>query len=250
MNTETTGHYLKVFFACCELVLQMILKVENATGKPSYGLCIFDMDKVALTNHINPASSCNKVFKARALIWEDFYPGMIKNIAIANSPMMLSFIWNIVKFLLNEKQRNLLKFCRNSSQLIQIVGKEKLPVAYGGDWLVRLISFCQQIQRRFQDKEYTTKTDCCNEIKKITPNDYYVVDKVFTNLGVDPLPPAITFVVKANTKHRIVCTPQECNGKQIIAWKFTTTDLMQFSVHNGKLNNVFCLVVLKFQMKN
>lgn len=136
MHTATTGHYLKVFFSCCELVLQQILKIEKENNSPAYGICIFDMSKVAISNHINPSSSCNKVFKARAQIWEDFYPGMIRHIVIANSPSMLTFIWGIVKFLLNEKQRNLLKFCRNVSQIKEITGKEKLPVAFGGEWMV------------------------------------------------------------------------------------------------------------------
>uniref|UniRef100_A0AC35G0M4 CRAL-TRIO domain-containing protein n=1 Tax=Panagrolaimus sp. PS1159 TaxID=55785 RepID=A0AC35G0M4_9BILA len=221
LNTSTTGHYLKVFFACCELVLQMILKVEKETGKPSYGICIFDMSKVAITNHINPSSGCNKVFKARAQIWEDFFPGMIRHITIANSPSMLTFIWGIVKFLLNEKQRNLLKFCRNESQLIEIIGKERLPVAFGGEWM---------------DKPYSTKADCCNEIKKISPSDYYVENSLFKKLGfnIDKLPPNNTYDIKANTKYRFACKPIENNGKLYIAWKFTTANPIQFSVHNGE----------------
>uniref|UniRef100_A0AC34FRN3 CRAL-TRIO domain-containing protein n=1 Tax=Panagrolaimus sp. ES5 TaxID=591445 RepID=A0AC34FRN3_9BILA len=221
LNTATTGHYLKVFFACCELVSQQILKVEKETGLPSYGICIFDMAKVALTNHINPSSGCNKVFKARAQIWEDFFPGMIRHITIANSPAMLTFIWGIVKFLLNEKQRNLLKFCRNESQLIEVIGKERLPVAFGGEWM---------------DNPYSTKTDCCNGIKKITPNDYYVENSLFEKLGfnTDSLPASNTYDVKANTKYRIVCKPKKNNGKLYIAWKYTTNNPIQFSVHNGE----------------
>uniref|UniRef100_A0A914XY23 CRAL-TRIO domain-containing protein n=1 Tax=Panagrolaimus superbus TaxID=310955 RepID=A0A914XY23_9BILA len=203
LNTATTGHYLKVFFACCELVSQMILKVEKETGQPSYGICIFDMAKVALTNHINPSSGCNK------------------HITIANSPAMLTFIWGIVKFLLNEKQRNLLKFCRNESQLIEVIGKDRLPVAFGGEWM---------------DKPYSAKTDCCNEIKKIAPIDYYVENSLFQKLGFnnDTLPTSNTYDVKANTKYRITCKPKENNGKLFIAWKFTTNNPIQFSVHNGE----------------
>uniref|UniRef100_A0A7E4ZXL9 CRAL-TRIO domain-containing protein n=1 Tax=Panagrellus redivivus TaxID=6233 RepID=A0A7E4ZXL9_PANRE len=220
LHTATTTQYLKVFFACCELVLQNILKIEKKTGRPSYGLCIFDMGKVALGNHINPNSGCNKVFRARALIWEDFYPGMIKHIVVVNPPIMLTAVWSVVKFLLGEKQRQLLKFCRNQDAIRDIVGRDMLPVAFGGNLM---------------DKGYSTRTDCCNERKPITPTDYYVSGTIFKSYGLDKLPAATHVTVKANSKHRILCTAHRNESQYLLAWKFTTSDQVLFSVHQGEI---------------
>uniref|UniRef100_A0AC34RJE2 CRAL-TRIO domain-containing protein n=1 Tax=Panagrolaimus sp. JU765 TaxID=591449 RepID=A0AC34RJE2_9BILA len=219
LHTATTGQYLKVFFACCELVLQTILKVEKKTGKPCHGLCIFDMGKVALTNHINPNSNCNKVFKARALIWENFYPGMIKHIVIANPPMILSVVWTVARFLLAEKQRELLKFCRNQEALKEIVGTDMLPQAFGG---------------KLTDTKYTQRTDCCNERKPITTDDYFVEGSILKQVGVDSLPPAIQLAIKANSKCRVLCIPTKNDFGSFVAWKFTTSDQIQFCVHQGE----------------
>ncbi|KAE9554844.1 hypothetical protein FO519_001959 [Halicephalobus sp. NKZ332] len=229
LQTSTTGQYLRVFFACCELVLQTILKIEKRTGKPSYGLCIFDMGKVAITNHINPNGNCNKVFKARALIWENYYPGMIKHIAIANPPMVLSVVWSVAKFLLAEKQRQLLKFCRNQEALKEIVGKKLLPVAFGGDLL---------------DEKYTSRKDCCNERTPITKNDYFVQGSILKQAGIESLPPSMTISVKANSKSRILCTPTKTELGYFVGWKFTTSDQIQFSVHSGDALVYPCLRIV------
>lgn len=87
-----------------------------------------------------------------------------------------------------------------------------------------------------KDRPYSTKSDCCNEIKKISPSDYYVENSLFKKLGfnIDTLPPNNTYDIKANTKYRFACKPIENNGKLYIAWKFTTANPIQFSVHNGK----------------
>jgi len=218
LHTSTTGQYLRVFFACCELVFQTILRIEKRTGKPSHGICIFDMGKVSLTNHINPASHCNKVFKARALIWENYYPGMIKHIIIANPPMILSVVWSVVKFLLAEKQRELLKFCRNQDAMKEVVGKKLLPVAFGGEFL---------------DKEYTARKDCCNERKVITKDDYFVEGSILKQAGIESLPASMNISVKANSKYKILCSPIKTDFGYFVAWKFTTSDQIQFSIHSG-----------------
>lgn len=210
---------MRVFFACCEFVLQTILKIEKRTGRPSYGLCIFDMGKVALTNHINPNSNCNKVFKARALIWESFYPGMIKHIAIANPPMMLTVVWSVAKFLLADKQRQLLNVCRNTNQLKELVGSKMLPVAFGGELM---------------DEKYTKRDDCCNDRKEIKPQDYFVQGSILKEIDIINLPEAKKLSIKANSKHRILCTPKKHNDKYYIAWKFTTSDQIQFSIHQSE----------------
>ena len=182
------------------------------------------MGKVALTNHINPGSNCNKVFKARALIWENYYPGMIKHIAIANPPMILSVVWSVAKFLLAEKQRELLKFCRNQDALREIVGRKLLPVAFGGDFL---------------DKEYTSRKDCCNERKAITNNDYFVEGSILKQAGIESLPPSMNISVKANSKYRILCSPTKTDIGYVVAWKYTTSDQIQFSIHSGNLISYF-----------
>ncbi|KAK0396881.1 hypothetical protein QR680_001897 [Steinernema hermaphroditum] len=211
--TYPVGKYLKVFFTCCELVLQTILKQERESGKPSHGICIFDMGPLHISNHINPLSNCNKVFKARALIWEDNYPDMIQHIVVVNSPFFLGVIWKVAKFLLKEKQQKLIHFNRNDS-IKEILHEDVIPVAFGG---------------KRMDLEYTERTDCCNEIKRVTPELFYKNGTVWTMLGIDA--PTMTSVsIKANSQCKMRCAPKELNGQNIIAWQFSVSDQLEFVI--------------------
>ncbi|TMS36491.1 hypothetical protein L596_003641 [Steinernema carpocapsae] len=226
-NTYPAGKYLRVFFTSCELVLQTILKQERESGKPSHGICIFDMGPLHIANHINPLSNCNKVFKARALIWEENYPDMIKHIVVVNSPFFLGVIWKVAKFLLKEKQQKLIHFNRNDS-MKSIIHDDVTPVAFGG---------------KRMDLGYSPRTDCCNEIKKITPDDFYKNGTVWENLGI-ARPAQTSFHIKAHSLCKMRCAPKECNGKNLIAWQFSLSDQLEFSVTNEDDQVYPCLKII------
>ncbi len=118
------------------MVLKLILAREQSTGRPSHGICIFDLGSVDLANHLNPLSACNKVFQARALIWQDFYPEMMQRIVIANPPYFLGLIWTVIRHLLNEQAQKLLFFAHKKDAIFSVIDRRLVPVAFGGDFKV------------------------------------------------------------------------------------------------------------------
>uniref|UniRef100_A0A914E7D2 CRAL-TRIO domain-containing protein n=1 Tax=Acrobeloides nanus TaxID=290746 RepID=A0A914E7D2_9BILA len=214
---STISKYLRVFFACCELVLQTILRIEKKTGRPSYGLCIFDMGRLSLANHINPMSSCNQVFKVRALIWEDNYPDMIQKIVVVNPPYFIGIIWKVVKFLLKEKQQKLLYFNKGTS-LFDFVDRDVVPVAYGGNR---------------KDPLWSNNDDCCNDKKLITEDDYYQHGLIWNLIDIQE-PDFVHISVKAHKRCLIRCTPQNTQKGRFVAWRFSLSDQAEFTVYRGK----------------
>uniref|UniRef100_A0A914VGD9 CRAL-TRIO domain-containing protein n=1 Tax=Plectus sambesii TaxID=2011161 RepID=A0A914VGD9_9BILA len=212
VSVMTTGSYLETFFGLCEYVLRMILKQEAKTGKPSHGICIFDMGKVDLGNHLNPLSPCNKVFKTRAIIWQEFYPDMIRRIVVVNPPYFVGMIWTVIRFLLNEHAQKLLFFAHKKDGIFEVLDPQVTPVAFGG---------------QLKDTTgWSDRDDCCNERKAINESQFYVDGTIWKSLGIDT-PHSETISIKPNKVYaltRIVDEPT------VIAWHFWANGEVDFGV--------------------
>lgn len=94
----------------------------------------------------------NKVYgliKMASKIGQDYYPEIMGQMFIVNTPMLFTGVWAVVKGFLDEKTRNKIKICGHKYQkdIFEVVAPENLPDFLGGSCTCEDRGGCMVSQR-------------------------------------------------------------------------------------------------------
>ena len=105
---------------------------SRAAGKRiEQGLTIIDLTGGGISTF---NSQTKALFQLAAKVGGDYYPEIMGNLFVTNTPMVFSGIWAVCKGFLDEKTRNKIKLCGGDfkKKLLDFLDNEQIPDFLGG----------------------------------------------------------------------------------------------------------------------
>jgi hypothetical protein len=105
---------------------------SKAAGKRvEQGLTIMDLSGGGVTT---ANSQTKALFQLAAKVGSDYYPEIMGNVIVTNTPMMFTALWAVLKGFLDERTRAKIKLVGSSykSKLLEYIDDENIPSFLGG----------------------------------------------------------------------------------------------------------------------
>uniref|UniRef100_A0A0K0FL99 CRAL-TRIO domain-containing protein n=1 Tax=Strongyloides venezuelensis TaxID=75913 RepID=A0A0K0FL99_STRVS len=223
IKTVPYYHILHSYFLLQECMQRAILIKEKETGRQSAAIIILDLHGINLGDFVNPLSNPTKLARIVVKIWSDYFTENMVKLILVRPPGILSIMWQLAKYILDEKTAGQIEFVQKYEELKDYVDESVIPKLFGGT--------------RIDNTGWSeTPESCVKAPRKVTQDLYYNSEKIFKKHGFEKIPPLKSISIKNKHTESVIIKGKV--GQKII-WHYMTSNELIFDVlikENGTLH--------------
>ncbi|CEF63240.1 CRAL-TRIO domain and GOLD domain-containing protein [Strongyloides ratti] len=214
IKTVPYYHILHSYFLLQECMQRAILLKEKETGRQSAAIIILDLHGINLGDFINPLSNPTKLARIVVKIWSDYFTENMVKLILVRPPGILSVMWQLAKYILDEKTSSQIAFVQKYEELKDYVDESVIPKMFGGT--------------RVDNTGWSeTPESCVKAARKVTQDLYYNPEKIYKKYGIEKIPSLKSISIKNKHTETVII---KGNVGQKIIWHFMTSNELVFDV--------------------
>uniref|UniRef100_A0A0K0EIE6 CRAL-TRIO domain-containing protein n=1 Tax=Strongyloides stercoralis TaxID=6248 RepID=A0A0K0EIE6_STRER len=214
IKTVPYYHILHSYFLLQECMQRAILLKEKETGRQSAAIIILDLHGINIGDFLNPLSNPTKLARIVVKIWSDYFTENMVKLILVRPPGILSVMWQLAKYILDERTSNQIAFVQKYDDLKDLVDENVIPKMFGGT--------------RIDNTGWSeTPESCVKAARKITQDLYYNPNKIFKSNGFEKIPTLKSISIKNKHTESIII---KGNIGQKIIWHYMTHNELIFDV--------------------